>query len=91
MKQAQAVNSAAFRFLESLGERPFPPEAIDCAKAAFLLYEQAWDCHTHHISAWAWPIEEAKRHGKFEGDQPWTILLRRAVELVRKSNTKAKA
>ena len=79
----QAVTNASWQFLEALGDRPFPPAAIDCAKAAFALYNQEWDCHAHHIHGWAWPVNEAQKGGPFVGDEPWTVLLRRAAELVR--------
>ena len=80
---SQAVSTAAYRFLEALGERPFPAPAIDCAKAAFALYNQEWDCHAHHITSWEWPATVARSGESFQGDEPWTVLLRRTAELVR--------
>ena len=83
MFMTQAVADSAWRFLETLGDRPFPPAAIDCAKAGFALYNQAWDCHPRHILDWEWPVTQAQEGGPLEGDEPWTVLLRRAAELVR--------
>jgi len=79
----QSVQNATWRFLESLGTRPFPVAAIDCTRAAFALYNQEWDCHPHHIEKWEWPINEAHGNGNFDGDEPWTVLLRHAVQLIR--------
>jgi hypothetical protein len=47
--------------------------------AAFSLYSQAWSIFS--IGHWQWPFNELKERGGFQGDEPWTILLRRAVEL----------
>ena len=85
MKQfmTQEVEDAAWRFLETLGDQPFPPAAIDCAKAGFALYNQTWDCHPHHIREWERTVTQSRKDGPLEGDEPWTVLLRRAAELVR--------
>lgn len=80
---AQTINNLAYRFLEAAGERPFPPAAIECTKAAYRLYDLAWDCHPHHIAQWEWPVSTVRAGQPFEGDEPWTVLLRRAVEILR--------
>lgn len=51
--------------------------------AAFQLYADAWRGNRWDIRKWDWPCAELERKGKFEGDQPWTVLLRRAVEISR--------
>lgn len=87
--QASDMGTLAYRFLEALGERPFPPAAADCAKAAFALYAQEWDCHGDHITEWEWPFRVAKEGGKFNGDEPWSVLFRHAVQLVQESKKQA--
>lgn len=50
--------------------------------AGFTLYEAEYDCHDHDIREWRWPYDEMTEHGNgFLGDEPWVILLRRAVEI----------
>ena len=53
--------------------------AWDLIKAAYLLYDHAWNCHNHDIRDWQWPIDELNEGGKFDGPQPWSVLLNRAV------------
>ena len=83
------TRSLGYRFLEALGEHPFPSGAIDCAQSAFALYAAAWDCHAHHIKEWQWPFQEAKEGGTFEGDEPWTVLLHHAATMVRLASPQA--
>lgn len=53
--------------------------------AAFNLYAEAWK--PFNIEQWEWPFAQLENrdgpeHRKqFEGDEPWTLLLRRAFEL----------
>jgi hypothetical protein len=47
--------------------------------SAFFLYETAWDCHD--VRKWTWPFNVLKEGGSFDGGEPWSILLRKAVEL----------
>lgn len=49
--------------------------------AAFRLYEMAWDCHYHDIRQWQWPTTTLAEGGAFDGNQPWTVLLQRAVTI----------
>lgn len=80
--QAQSVREVAYRFLEAAGERPFPPDAVELARSAFILYALGWDCHPHHLAKWEWPINTVLAGEPFEGDEPWTVLLRRCVEIL---------
>ena len=88
-KRNQDNRSLGYRFLEAVGDRPFPQGAIDCAQAGFMLYGAAWDCHSHHIKEWKWPFQEIRDGGQFEGDEPWVVLLRHAVTMVRRQKQPA--
>ena len=61
-----------------------PAKAL--TRAAFLLYETEWNCHFHNydIRRWEWPFATLAAGGTFFGDEPWTILFRRAVEIASK-------
>lgn len=50
-------------------------------RAAFLLYEREW--HPYDIKRWGWPFDELQRDARFTGDEPWAVLLRRTMELVK--------
>jgi hypothetical protein len=49
-------------------------------EAAFTLYATAWGSK-YDVRRWEWPEVTLKEGGQFSGDEPWTVLLRRAVEL----------
>lgn len=55
-------------------------------RAAFALYETEWrrPGQTWSISDWKWPFDQLKTPLPFRencGDEPWTVLLRRAWEI----------
>jgi hypothetical protein len=54
---------------------------IPLIKAAFALYAEDWSAAK--IMRWTWPVTTLKTGGEFKGDQPWTVLLRRAVEITK--------
>jgi hypothetical protein len=56
--------------------------ATELIAAAFLLREQGYRGSDHDIRRWQWPFDELDRGGTFDGDEPWTILLKRAVEIL---------
>lgn len=85
---SKAIEKASRKFYAEL----FPCIAWDqnnspaknLISAAFFLYAKAWGSYDYYnITAWEWPFDELARNGGFEGDEPWTILLRRAVEIAR--------
>lgn len=51
--------------------------------AAFHLYAKAWT--PLDVRQWDWPFTTLAEGQPFTGDQPWTVLLRRAVEIMRAS------
>ena len=56
--------------------------ATELIAAAFLLREHGYQASDRDIRRWHWPFDELDRGGTFEGDEPWTILLKRAVEIL---------
>lgn len=58
-------------------------------RAAFALYAEAWRQNRTpgsrwDVRQWQWPLAVLRHEGgRFCGDQPWSVLLRRAVELAR--------
>ena len=78
-------DKAAKRFYSKL----FPGQPFDYSdhpaksliRAAFALYQDAWRGQGFKIDAWEWPFTTLESKEPIEGDQPWTVLLRRAVEL----------
>ena len=65
--------------------------------AAFKGYQESWS--TFDIRNWMYPFHIMRgqlgyKKGEFEGNEPWTVLLREAAKLARKNKlrpTKAKA
>jgi hypothetical protein len=52
--------------------------------AAFELYERAWaGTYGWDVRDWAWPANTIRSGESFTGDEPWTVLLRRAVEIAK--------
>lgn len=49
--------------------------------SAFLLYSEEWRGNGFRIETWRWPFNQINTGQGFAGNQPWTVLLRRAVEL----------
>lgn len=49
--------------------------------SAFHLYAKSWSDRRWDIRRWEWPFAALRGEHKFQGDEPWTILLKRAVEL----------
>lgn len=47
--------------------------------AAFELYERSWA--PFDIRQWEWPFATLDRGEPFVGDEPWTVLFRRAIEI----------
>lgn len=47
--------------------------------AAFTLYHNEW--RPYDIRKWDWPFSILESDLPFEGDEPWTVLFRRAMEL----------
>lgn len=78
-------DKAARRFYEALkpgAEWSYSNDAvIPLIKAAFALYADDWS--PAKIGQWEWPFKMLVDGGSFDGDQPWTILLRRAVEMAK--------
>ena len=56
-------------------------------QVAFDQYARAWG--GFDILQWEWPFFELNEKRPFEGEEPWTVLFRRAVELTRKGKRKA--
>lgn len=93
MKTSTKSELAALKFFTALLPGPswhFPTPEVGrvkaLVKAAFFLYEREWDCHDHDVREWNWPWTELAAAGGFGGDEPWALLLRRAVELARQQN-----
>ena len=65
----------------------FPGEQFDYSDnrakplicAAFSLYEKEW--RPYDIRKWEYPFHVLRASGMFSGDEPWTVLFRRAMEL----------
>lgn len=56
-------------------------DIIDLVESAFALYDAAWNDRL--IAQWQYPATELRESGRFDGNQPWTVLLKRAVSLAR--------
>lgn len=58
-------------------------KAKNLVLSAFHLYAADWSGSGRRwdIRKWEWPFTALKVERGFEGDQPWTVLFRRAVEL----------
>ena len=87
MTKARTIRAAEHFYANHLvpGARwKYPEDPISAlVVAAFDLYERAWGSE-HDIRDWEWPaLELGSRTTSniFRGKQPWTVLLRRAVEL----------
>lgn len=76
--KAKALEAAKL-FLDAMG-RPVNEQAVELVIAAFELYADAWEGHGGDIRKWQWPFDILK-HSRFIGDEPWTVLLRRAVQI----------
>lgn len=50
--------------------------------AAFDLYSRAWG-PDYDIRRWEYPFDVLREGESFSSDEPWTVLLRRAVEITR--------
>lgn len=67
----------------------FPHERFDntaskgkaLIRAAFAAYEYEWRAHRYSIAKWQYPFDAVKAGAPFKGDEPWTVLFRRAVEI----------
>jgi hypothetical protein len=88
---------AAAKFVTQLagGRRfspQFPPDdladVLKLAEAAFHLYQREWGSG-RDIRKWQWPFDELERGDRFEGDEPWTVLLREAVGLYHRRRSRA--
>lgn len=79
------VEKAARRFFDTLlprerwdgGDHP----ARNLILGAFCLYDLEWSDRKWNIASWEWPANTLAEGGAFTGEEPWTVLLRRAVEL----------
>ena len=67
----------------AFGPNNWHPGANALIYAAFDLYESQWAsaCRRFDIGKWSWPADVLAAGESFTGDQPWTVLLRRAMEL----------
>ena len=78
-------DKAAKRFFSKLFPgRPFDytdHPAKSLIRAAFALYQDSWRGQNFKIADWKYPFDTLEAKEPIEGDQPWTVLLRRAVEL----------
>lgn len=83
MIHTKPVTKAAKAFFDLIA-----PESWDLEKswrarglvlAAFALYAEDWS--PANIERWEWPARTFADGKPFNGDEPWTILLRRALEL----------
>lgn len=80
------VEKAAKRFFSNL----LPGERFDHTESktkslivsAFDLYARAWGT-AYNVENWEWPHTTLAEAKPFEGDEPWTVLFRRAVEIGR--------
>jgi hypothetical protein len=92
MRTSKRIEEAARKFFNAIA--PGIPwaytdhKAKPLALAAFALYVKAWE--PFDIRQWEWPFAEIKAHGKFAGDEPWTVLLREAVKIARQQRRAAK-
>lgn len=67
----------------------FPHERFDntaskgkaLIRAAFAAYEYEWRAHRYSIAKWQYPFDLLAAGAPFKGDEPWTVLFRRAVEI----------
>jgi hypothetical protein len=81
------VEQAAKRFFYKITGGLVPWDYTDhkakpLCLAAFQLYHQAWG-KGFNISHWEWPFTAFANGEGFNGDEPWTVLLRRALEIAR--------
>lgn len=77
------VEDVANRFLKKM-ERPVSDDVCRLIEAAFTLYHQEWDCHRHKLANWNWPFEQIDNEissKQFQGNEPWSVLFRAALEL----------
>ena len=83
MTREQKIETAAKNFFIELrtGEQwDFTAhKAKRLVLGAFALYCDAWD--GADVRRWEWPIATLRKGKPFDGDEPWTVLLRRAVEI----------
>lgn len=64
-------------------------QCFRCAASAFHLYHLAWG--DYDIRKWEWPFHEIGTKGAFaHGDEPWTVLLRHTLRLIRAERKAAK-
>lgn len=85
MNFTKRQTEAAERFKNALyaANQPRHADADDLIACAFLLYNNSWGA-SYDVRQWDWPISEiANEEAPFaKGNEPWTVLLRAAVELV---------
>jgi hypothetical protein len=86
MSKSHAIEAGEtfFRLLikDGVGRVRHPAKTL--VMAAFRLYENEWaGTADFDVRRWVWPETTFKLGASFEGDEPWTVLLRRAVEIVR--------
>jgi hypothetical protein len=78
-------DEAAKRFYSAAGGRSWEytdHKAKPLIRAAFALYEKEWSgVGRLDILHWRWPFATLEQGKPFEGDEPWTVLFRRAMEL----------
>jgi hypothetical protein len=80
-----ASDRAARKFFGKL----FPDESFDYTdsqaksliRTAFAAYATVWSGHNFRIEAWQYPFDMLEKGEAFTGDEPWSVLFRRAVEL----------
>lgn len=90
LSKTARVNAAANRFLDlvyPLTDKGRDPCVWYLILAAFQLYSEDWP--GQDIRKWQWPFDQvAETCPAFNGplikeqNQPWTVLLRRAMELI---------
>lgn len=51
--------------------------------AAFRLYAKEWSDNRWDIRRWEWPFAALRGEHAFDGDEPWTVLFRRALEIAK--------
>lgn len=102
IKTSQNVIDATTRFMQTAAPRcswtahnvlcmdATRQQAYHCALCAFDLYRKEWG--GFDITHWQWPISELSTTGKrFEGDEPWSVLFRSAMRLLRTARKYSRA
>lgn len=58
-------------------------KAKSLIRAAFAAYEYEWREHRYDIARWEYPFTTLAEGGTFKGDEAWSVLFRRAIEIAK--------